>query len=171
MKVVMYMIVSVDGYIATNDNDTPWPDELWNAGYEITKKYDGIIVGRNTYNLMKSNKDEFGNLGDPVTVTLSHSCDVEPVSLKHYCAESPKEALDRLNEKGLEKVLLCGGQQTNSAFLTEQFVDEIIIDVAPIMLGDGLRLTDNMPFQTELQLMKTEKIGSQSVRMHYRIKR
>ena len=56
MKTLMYMAITVNGYIARQNNDTPWPKEEWDSYHAISKQYKAIVIGRTTYNVITSQR-------------------------------------------------------------------------------------------------------------------
>ena len=50
MKVTIYNAISIDGYIATQDQQTDWVSETdWKQFNDLVKKSEVIVMGRNTY--------------------------------------------------------------------------------------------------------------------------
>jgi riboflavin biosynthesis pyrimidine reductase len=47
----------------------------------------------------------------------------------------PGELLQRLGERGADRVLVEGGGETNAAFVAAGLVDEVYVTIAPALLG------------------------------------
>lgn len=45
MKLTLYMAQSLNGFIAKENNSTPWSDECWESYSNICSKYPAIIIG------------------------------------------------------------------------------------------------------------------------------
>ena len=52
-RVILYMAISVDGFIAGQDSETPWSEEEWVAFQEFVKSCDYCIMGSTTYDIMR----------------------------------------------------------------------------------------------------------------------
>jgi dihydrofolate reductase len=55
--------------------------------------------------------------------------------------------------------------------LNEGCVDELIITVIPVLIGQGKPLFGQLNKDIELQLVESKNIGSCFVQMHYKVKR
>lgn len=81
-----------------------------------------------------------------------------------------KELLGILRKKGINKILLEGGGITNWYFLKERLVDEIIITIAPFVLGgkDAISLVEGFGFDRiskspSFKLKKIDKMKNEVV--------
>lgn len=50
-------------------------------------------------------------------------------------------------------------------------IDEIYLDIEPIILGTGIKLFVNAEFEAKLQLMGIKKLSKDEVQLHYKVKR
>ena len=63
MKVILYMAISTNGYIAKENDDTSWiSTEEWNSYAAIIRKSGCLIVGHRTYDIL-TKQPEFAELG------------------------------------------------------------------------------------------------------------
>ena len=84
-------------------------------------------------------------------------------------AANAEQALQLAETKGHEEVLLIGGGHTNGAFLKENLIDEIILSVHPLILGNGIKLFENFEKQIDLEKVRTEELGGGLVKIVYRV--
>jgi dihydrofolate reductase len=68
MKVILYMALSADGFIAAQNDETPWSDEEWAAFQEFVKSCDAVLLGRRTYEIMTKG-DEFAEGPEYIVIT------------------------------------------------------------------------------------------------------
>ena len=131
------MTITINGYIATENDNAPWSDELWSSYYNLAKKFKAIILGRRTFEMMKE-VNEFEKMGNPYTVVLTKK--KQQNTNNTFFVTSPKEALELLKKKGFKEVLIGGGGKLNASFMKENLVDEMIIDIEPLIFGKGIKL-------------------------------
>ena len=168
MKVILYMAVTANGLIAKEDDDTPWSDAVWDSYYKMARQFKAVVLGRRTYELMKR-VGEFEKIGNPFTVIVTKK-DFIPNS-NFVIARSPKEALKILREKNFSKVLVGGGGTLNSSFMEENLIDEIFLDVEPLVFGKGIKLFSGGDFEARLELIKVKNISPNEIQLHYKVKR
>src|SRR3989344_1258740 len=166
MHVTLYMAQTVNGYIARENGETPWSDEEWLSFFKFVKDAKNIIIGKNTYKIMKAD-DEFSKIGDPFIVVVSKENLVHGSNLA--VAKSPKEALRILIKKNFAKALVAGGGVLNSSFMKENLIDEIILDIEPLLFGKGIRLFSDASFETRLSLIGAHKLSEDALQLRYRV--
>ncbi len=63
MKIILYMAVTANGYIARDNGEVDWATETeWANFSAMIKKNGNMIIGRKTYEVMLKN-DEFNRSG------------------------------------------------------------------------------------------------------------
>jgi len=158
------MTVSADGYIARLNDEAPWSQEEFARCNEFIKKVGNVVVGHKTYEIMK----EAGDFDKDVeTVVLSKDKNANAGNV-HFVS-SPKEALEYLSSKNFQTVVVSGGMTTNTAFLDAGLLDEIVLDIEPIILGEGLTLFSKQKRDIKMELISIEKLDGHSSRAHYKI--
>ncbi len=73
--------------------------------------------------------------------------------------------------KSFEKVLITGGAKINSAFAKANLLDEIILNVEPVLVGRGIPLFAPQDFEIKMKLIFTEKTESGIVFLKYEIQK
>lgn len=166
MRVILYMAISLNGMIARNGDDTSWiSKEEWDS-YSLTVRTAGnLIVGHRTYGIL-TKQPEFSEFKDIKLVVVAQK-DFETLSPNHLVAHSPKEALKLLSD--FEEVVIAGGGALNASFVEENLVDEIYIDIEPIILGKGIPLFRDKNFERKLKLLAQKKITDNEVQFHYEV--
>lgn len=169
MKVILYMGISVNGYIAKTSEDTSWiTDVEWENYKEMCNKTGNVIMGRRTYEIAK---DEgyfpFTPESFQVIVTSQKFKNDWPNQVAFV--KSPKEAIRILEEKGFKKALVGGGGDLDSAFMDENLIDEIYLDIEPIVLGNGIKLFADADFESKLELIGTKNLSKNEIQLHYKV--
>ena len=166
MKVILYMAMAANGYIARGDNSIAWSDVEWQEYARVVKETGAYIIGATTYQMMKE-ENEFDKIGNPAMCVLTHSAKEDDGAVMF--AVTPEEALAKLGARGFTKVIVGGGSQCNAAFLKADLVDEIILDVEPMMFGNGLPLFSTCALEVPLELIDTKKLSENELQLHYRV--
>ena len=168
MKIILYMAMTANGMIARENDDTPWSKEAWGEYYKFVKQKKNIIVGRRTYEMMKS-VNEFEKLNNPATVVLSGKS--HGIKNNMFFAKSPKEAVELLKKKGFEEIVVGGGGKCNASFLESGLIDEIYLDIEPFVFGNGIRLFSEIDAEAGLNLIKVRKLSKNTLRLIYKVKK
>ncbi len=143
-KVVLYIATSLDGYVATPDGGVEWLDQfneqLSNTDYSFDSFMDTVdtaLMGKNTYEQVLTFGDwPYPNL-ETYVFSTSMSDDIEHAKV---IKEDPKTFIDELKKNEGKDIWLIGGAKLAKAFLDHDLVDEMMIYIMPILLGEGLSL-------------------------------
>lgn len=161
MKTTVYMAISADGFIAGPNDETPWSDESWKAFHEFLQTCDAVLLGRRTYEIMRD-QNEFVDGPQYIVVTNDPSLDsgnFQQITIK------TKSDLPQV-----EKLGVIGGGELNGNLAELGVFDEVIFDVEPITLSNGVRLFGNHDIRLELELIESQKIGPGTLHNRYRVK-
>ena len=171
MKVVLYMAITANGYIAKEDGDTSWvSDSDWGRFIELTKKFRNMVIGRKTYEAML--KEGQFPLADCHNIVMT-SRDIENKWGEKviFTNESPREVMKLVEETGCADVLLAGGGHLNGSFMAKGLVDEIYLTIEPIVFGKGIKLFSDTDFENKLELADPPKAEGNEIQLHYRVKK
>lgn len=172
MKVTLYMAISANGFIARKNGDEDFlSHENWNKFCDLANKYKSFIVGRKTYEAVKNWKDGYG-FDDLNVEKVVVSQDASYVLDAFYTlATSPQDALEKLIEKGFQETLLTGGSALNTAFAKAGLIDEIILNVEPVIIGKGIPLFSLDEFELPTELVDISRSQAGIVTLHYKVKK
>lgn len=160
------MAISLNGIIAKNDDDTSWISKKEWDSYSLAVRTAGnLIVGHRTYGIL-TKQPEFSEFNDVKLVTVAQK-DFQTLTHSHLVAYSPKEALKLLSD--FEQVVVAGGSALNASFMAENLIDEIFIDIEPIVLGQGIPLFRDKNFERKLRLVGQKKISDNEIQLHYEV--
>lgn len=172
-KLVLFIASSLDGYIATENNSLEW---LFNVegegdnGYsEFYQNVDTILMGRKTYDwLIENVTGEFPYTNKECYVfTRTSYANHENVKLIN---EDVVEFTNKLQKKEGKNIWLVGGGELIYSFIKEKLVDELIITIAPVLIGQGIPLFKQGDFELNLSLIRTRNFN-QFVELHYKVKK
>ena len=164
--------MSLDGYIATKDNDLSWLSVVEKEGEDygyvaFNEQVDTYLVGRKTYEVV------LNLTGGSFPQAEKHKCYV--VTRQERAAENGvvffngelKALIQDLKSKQGKNIYCEGGLEIVFALLKEQLIDEVIVSVIPILLGDGIPLF-KAGFKTQkLRLIEAESYDTGLTQLHY----
>ena len=167
VNLAVYMHVSINGMIARLDN-SDFSSELARSDFLKTmKKYKVNVIGRNTFKIAsKSNGFPLDGLNIVVTkhkIKLKREWKNVIVTDK-----KPKDIIKIIESKGYKSAMVAGGKLATS-FLKEGLVNEIYLNVEPIVFGKGIPIFTNENFEKNLELLQVKKFSKNEVRLHYMV--
>lgn len=172
-KLVLYIASSLDGYIATNEHNLDWLFSIDGEGDNGYSRFydtiDTILIGRITYDwIIEHENGSFPYQGKECYVfSKTKKEDNEHVT---FIDKNIVQFLQDLKNKNGKNIWLVGGGELLSTFIKEKLVDEIIINIAPTLLGKGIPLFKNNDFQTSLTLKNINRFN-QFVELSYEVVR
>lgn len=166
-KLVLYIAVSLDGFIAGEGESLDWLDKVegqGDNGYEAF--YDGVdtlLMGRKTYDWIMDHA-EFPYAGKECYV-FSHEPRENTSDVTFVSGEVASFA-SRLKEQPGKEIWLVGGGNLLRPLLEAGLVDEMILTIAPVVLGKGIPLFHGMEMEADFVLDGLERYG-QFAQLHY----
>ncbi len=91
------------------------------------------------------------------------------VDKRFSLASSPQDALEKLQKAGFTSVVLTGGSMLNSSFAKLQLIDEVIVNIEPIIVGKGIPLFDPALFDLKLELLEMKESKGYTIKLHYKV--
>lgn len=149
--VTLHIAQTLDGRIAAEDGTSQWissPESLAD-NHGIRSRIDAILVGTQTVlvdNPRLTARDPHGNPAprQPVRAVMGLRTIPDDAAIHgddglavHLPTRDPHEALSLLYETGTRHVMVEGGSSILSSFLSAGLVDELIVYLAPTLLGSG----------------------------------
>jgi len=165
VKIILYIAVSLDGYIARENGDVDWLPTNVDSGYDVFyKSVDTVIMGKTTYDQVLT----FGEYPykDKKSFVFTKTSQNNDENVE-FVSDIEKFVKDGFPGAG-DNIWLVGGAKIIASFLKLKVIDEITISVIPILLGNGISLFKNIENETKLELVKTEKYD-QLVDLHYKV--
>lgn len=170
MKTILYLDLSADGLIATTNRlpgaEWEWEGVPWERWCHYCNDANNLIVGRNTYTELTEFDTSDVLHPDHKIVISSHELDLAESWLQF---STPKEAVDYLNSREIENIIVGGGRQLGLTFVEDGLIDEIVLDVYPILFGNGTALLGGLDSCIQLELVSSENFGDGAIRNHYKM--
>jgi dihydrofolate reductase len=152
-SVTLHVVSSLDGFIAKKDNNVSWLDSngsVYEAGVSISeeeaatfvKTIDCYVLGSRTYEHALELGWPYGDT--PTVVVTGREWPSVRKSVEFYSGDL-KTLVDVKLAPRFRNIWLVGGAMLCQHFLELGLVDEIRLTIAPVLLGEGLRLFGSLP--------------------------
>ena len=150
-KVILYIAISLDGYVADNNGSVDWlggvdVDYAGDYGYDdFITNVDTVVMGGRTYRqvVQELSPDVW-----PYAGLQSYVLTRQPLPDKneiHFVTQSPVQLVERLRHQSGKDIWICGGAEIAQQLMVHNLIDEYDLSVMPCLLGDGVRLFGKMP--------------------------
>ena len=170
-KIIVYIATSADGYIARPDGDVAWLDRPRPKGnYGMAafyKSVDTVLMGRKTYEIgLKFGQDSYPGKKNYIfsrTRRQSRNPEVE------FVTRAVGGFARHMRKSEGKNIWLVGGGELVAAFLDEEQIDEFIIHIIPIFIGEGIPLIHPSHRSVPLTLLSSRSYSDGVVRLHYAV--
>ena len=172
-KVIVHIAASADGYIAGPDGDLEWltsrpaPEGFYGMN-AFMKSIDTMLLGRKTYEVSLSLGAKF-DAKRPSIVFSRHGPPADVPSGVQFVNDPIGPYIGLLRAQPGKDIWLMGGGDLIASFLDEQAIDEFVISVVPLFIGDGIPLIARRHRHVPLELQSVERFEDGLVQLHYRV--
>lgn len=171
-KTILYIAMSLDGYIAKPNDNLDFLEMVQQTnedyGYrDFMNNIDTIITGRKTYDWVMNMAKVYPN-ADKKTYIITKQKRESNGNLEFYKGDL-KELVIRLKKETGKDIFCEGGAEIVNELLNSKLIDECIISIIPIILGDGIRLFKRGFPEQKFDLISSESFKSGLVQLHYRM--
>lgn len=170
-KVILYIAASADGYIAKPNDDLSFLSIVDEAGEDygytdFIKSVDTVIMGRRTFDWVMTQVPEFPH-ADKNTYIITRKAKQSIGKINFYTG-SLKELITQLKREQGKNIFVDGGADIVNEFLKESLIDEFVISIIPVLVGNGTRLfKDGRPEQI-LKFLSVKHYKKGLIQLHYR---
>jgi dihydrofolate reductase len=170
----LHVVASLDGIIARMDNSVSWLDnsgDVYEKGVAEDEagggatSIDCFVLGSRTYEHALQLGWPYGDT--PAVVLTNRELTSTRKSVEFYSGDL-KKLVDEILAPRYRNIWLVGGAMLCQGFLRLDLVDEIRLAIAPVLLGDGLRLFDNSGIETRWHLKDVVAYKTGIVELLYR---
>jgi dihydrofolate reductase len=172
-NVIVHIATSADGYIARPDGDLDWltsrpaPEGFYGMN-AFVKSIDTKLLGRKTYEVGL----RLGAKFDSKTRTIVFSRHAPPADAPsgvEFVSGAIGSFVSHLREQPGKDIWLMGGGDLIASFLDEQAIDQFVISVVPVFIGDGIPLIARRHRHVPLHLHSIERFTDGVVQLRYRL--
>lgn len=146
-KVILYIAMSLDGYIADEQGNVDWltgGEDTSPSGADsyaaLLERIDTVIMGYRTYHQIKTQLSPaswpYPNLQS--YIITHHTCEAQE-GLR-FTNQTPVALVQELKAQEGKDIWICGGAMIASSLIGANEIDEYQIAVIPTLLGKGIPL-------------------------------
>ena len=171
-KVIIYIASSSNGFIAKEDGDVGWLDEIphpENADYGYTdfyKSIDTTLMGNNTYKEVLGFDVPFPYKGKKNYVFTRDPNLTKDDNVEYVSSEMVSFVKDLKSASGKD-IWLVGGGLVNSTLINNNLVDQLILHLMPYAFGQGIPIFAPDLGDTPLKLTDSQVYSSGVVELKY----
>jgi dihydrofolate reductase len=163
--------MSLDGYIAKPNDDIDFlsivEQDGQDYGYgDFVKTVDTVIVGRKTYEKVISMGFDYPH-SDKVTYTITRTARPAIGSVMFYTGDL-KSLVHKLKSENGKNIYCDGGAEIVNELLKDNLIDEFIISIIPILVGNGTKLFKDGRPEQKLELVSTKQFDKGLTQLHYK---
>ncbi len=177
-KVTIHMVSSLDGFIAKKDNSVSWLEssDSFDKGIVLTeeditaflKTIQCYVMGSKTYEHALRLGWPYGDV--PVIVLTTRDLKSEIKNVQFYSGDLISLVNHRLKPT-YTNIWLVGGSKLTKNCIRLNLVDDILISIMPIILGDGILFFDYIGKEEKLHLKDVKAYKDGMVELWYEIKK
>lgn len=160
--VVVNRAMSLDGFIAGPGDAMDWIGEHITADTfpEVMAATGAMLIGRRTYEVGKAMSQQDTPYDGGALFVLTHEPPAEPDPSVTFLTCGLEEAVATAREAAGGKNLEILGADVASQCLRLGLVDEVLVYVLPVLLGDGVRFSTPGLGRVELEPYSTTQSGA-----------
>lgn len=161
--------VSLDGFIATRDNELDWIPQ--NVRALLSKEYEAahnLIMGANTYTYIFEHWGGWPHKGKRSFVVSNHDTNVTPDCGVEFLTDNPLRVVRDM--KVDTDMLVVGGGKLLTSLINVGLLDSLTVYTVPVMLGKGVAFIGET-FGTEWELVESVVLNNGVIHSEYKFKK
>jgi dihydrofolate reductase len=177
-KIIVSIATSADGFIARPDGSVDWldrprPKDNYGMG-AFYQSIDTILWGRKTCDMALEFQKK-GVAGSAFDTNVKNYVFTRTLPLPsgpagvEYVNEPVKAFAASLRAKPGKDIWIMGGAGIIASFLDESEIDEFIISMVPVLIGEGIALIAPRHRTVPLKLLACKEFPDGVVKLHYAV--
>ena len=163
---------SLDNFIARKDDRVDWlfwTKEVAEIVEKFWKTIDTVLMGRRTWEVAaRSGTGAYPGVKNYVFSRTIKKPSDESLT---FVSEDAAEFVRRLKNEDGKGICVMGGGLLAKSLFEADLIDEVGLNIHPVLLGSGIPLFYEMPRQIDLELIKNQQLSNGCVALTYRVKR
>src|SRR6266516_5413923 len=181
-KATLGLANSLDNYIARKDGGFDWihwSDEVAKISAKFMKTVDALLIGRKTYDaMMASGQTSYPGAKNYVfsrskkkreALKKRLAAKKKPDRNVEIVAEDAAKFVSELKKRKGKGIVVFGGGELAKSLFEADLIDEVVLNIHPILLGAGIPLFHEMKQQIDLTFIDARPLKSGSLVVSYRV--
>lgn len=166
-KIILNLAMSLDGFIEGPEGQFDWCFSDQDYGMtDFLESIDVILFGRISYDVLLSmDKNAFPDK-KKIIISKSYSSTAEDTLV---IPELNQASLEQIRQASTKNIWLFGGAQLFCSMLQFQMVDELLVAIHPVLLGEGKSLASRLNKRINLELLNSIPYSSGLLQAHYKV--
>ena len=183
-KVTLGLANSLDNYIARKDGGFDWlhwSKEVAEISAKFMKTVDALLIGRKTYDaMMASGQTSYPGAKNYVfsrskkkreALKKRLAAKKKPDRNVEIVTEDAAKFVSELKKRKGKGIVVFGGGELAKSLFEADLIDEIVLNIHPVLLGSGIPLFHEMKKQIDLELLEYKILEGGYLAVTYRVKR
>ncbi|HZY84625.1 MAG TPA: dihydrofolate reductase family protein [Gemmataceae bacterium] len=171
-KVTFGVANSLDNFIARADEAVDWlhwSDDVSSIVAAFWKTLDAVVMGRKTYEFARRS----GTAAYPgvKNYVFSRTLKAGPGLPVEIVSEDAAAFVRKLKRRKGRGICVMGGGALAKSLFEAGLIDEVGLNVHPVLLGSGIPLFHRMSHQINLELLECKTLKGGCVYVMYRVKK
>lgn len=171
MRLVTFGVAnSLDNFIARPDGAVDWlvwDEEVANISQEFFKTVDTVVMGRKTYEVAA--RSGGGAYPGVKNYVCSKTLKKAPKKIE-IVSEDAVDFIRKLKQEKGKGICIVGGGELARSLFEARLIDQIGLNIQPVMIGSGIPLFYEMNLQQDLELLECKVLKNGGVFVFYRVK-
>ena len=181
-KVTLGLATSLDNFIARKDGGFDWlhwSKEVAQISAKFMKTVDVLLIGRKTYDgMLRYGQTSYPGAKNYVFTRSKKTVAAVEKNLATKKADKNVEVISedvarfvsKLKRKKGKGIVIFGGGELAKSLFEAGLVDEVVLNIHPVLLGSGIPLFHEMKQQIDLELLDCKILEGGYLAVTYRVK-
>jgi dihydrofolate reductase len=171
-RVLLNLTTSLDGFVAASDGGIDWilppPADVPSEYLALMESVDTLVMGRATYELSLELEGGTTVFADKSVYVFTSRDDLTPIDGVQVVREPAESFVSGLKAQEGDTIWLFGGGKLATSLAAAGLVDDYLIAVQPILLGEGIPLWQGGQGPRRLELVHAREWPDGLVELLYR---
>lgn len=169
-KLILYIAMSLDGYIAKPNDDLSFLSVVEKEGEDyghadFVSTIDTVIMGRKTYDWVTKQVD-FPH-AEKNAFILTRTARPRIGNTVFYTG-ALSDLVRKLKVEEGQNIFCDGGAEVVNELLMNDLIDEFIISVIPVLVGNGIKLFKDGRPEQKLKLVSVKSFDTGLTQLHFK---
>ena len=182
-KVTLGLANSLDNYIARKDGGFDWihwSKEVAEISARFMKTVDALLIGRKSYDVMLAHGQTsypgaknyvFTRAKKKSAAPKQKLATRKPDKNVEIITEDAAKFVKKLKSRKGKGIVIFGGGELAKSLFEADLIDEVVLNIHPVLLGSGIPLFHEMKRQINLELLDCKILKGGYLAASYRVKR